>query len=189
MAVVFEDKSDIPIFFSLVIMIFTSVFLGTIQSINYKNNREWYLSISKKIPGMAPSILFPVIWTILYILMSIGLFMFYRNIPFPNTGYVIDTITFLTVFNLMANKMWTYVFFHLKRTILSLIMIIFIFITALIMDVLFGIYTQYISMGCFIPYIIWCLYAIYLNAMWIYVEKCNRLVTKGANVINLYSHV
>lgn len=180
MTVIFQDKGDVAIFFGLGLMMFTELFYGVIQMNLYNNpeNREWYNTISRKIKGMPRRIVFPIVWTALYIGIWIAMFLYYRNEAFPNAGYMIDTITLLFIANVLLIKTWAFIFFSLRRTTISLVMIVFIIVLSVIMTVLFGVHELW---GSFVPFLLlslWCCYALYLNAAWVYVEKYELLDAK-----------
>lgn len=183
MTVIFNDKGDVAIFFGLGLMMFTELFYGVIQMNLYNNpeNRDWYRSIAKKIKGMPPRILFPIVWTLLYIGIWIAMFLYYRDEAYPNGGYMIDTITLLFLANVLLIKMWTFIFFSLKRTTVSLCMIVFIIVLSVIMTILFAVHELW---GSFVPFLLlslWCCYALYLNAAWVYIEKYLLLDVKKSS--------
>lgn len=170
---VFIDKADVSIFYGLALVLFTDIFLGSIAMGLYSNpeNAQWYKSVSSKIKGMPPKILFPIVWITLYIGIFIGMFLYYRNETFPNSGYMIDTITLIFVPNIMLIKTWGFMFFALRKTTIALVTTILILILSTIMTVLFGVWELW---GPFVPFLLlslWSCYALYLVAMWVHVEK------------------
>ncbi len=173
MSHIFPEKADVAIFFSLCLMMFTELFFGQITMNMYNNdsNREWYAAISSKIVGMPRRIVFPIVWTILYIGTLVGMFLYYRNETFPNNGYMIDTITLIFGTNVILIKMWPFIFFKLRQTTLALISIIAIIICSFVMTVLFGVWGLWAPFVPFLLLTLWCCYALYLNATWIYVES------------------
>lgn len=173
MSHIFNDKGDVGIFFGLCIMMFTGLFYGVISMNLYDNpeNRDWYLSVSRMIKGMPKKIAFPIVWTILYLAIVIGMFLYYRGETFPNSDYMIDTITLIFITNVMCIKLWPFVFFQLRKTVVALIMIVAIIVFSTIMSILFAIHDCW---GSFVPFVcltLWCLYALYINAMWIHIEN------------------
>lgn len=100
-----------------------------------------------------PAILFPVIWNVLYLLMSISVILVkekdYNNLKI----YYIQ---------ILLNALWSPIFFVLKNYLIALIELIILLIV-----VLFMFYKFYkekkISGYLLIPYIIWLMYALYLN--------------------------
>lgn len=183
MVYLFNDKGDVAIFFSLITMLFAEVFAGIVHSSVDDKNSEWYDYVSKRIRFMPPRYVFPIAWTLIFTFISIGMFLFYRNETYPNTGYVVDSVTILLVMNLMVTKLWTYVFFQLKKTAVALAMIAFIIVTGVtIVGILsarsldpapaHGIWPEPVIFAC---YMLWCAYAFYINYSWWSLEKQDAL--------------
>lgn len=171
MGYIFVDKGDVAIFYTLGIMLFAEVFCGIIQVDTFAKNREWFYAIGARIRGMPRPIVFPIVWTVLYLLIWTSMFIFYRNTDYATSpSYLVDAVTILLIANLMANKSWTYVFFQARQTVAAMLMICFIFGSGLAILIMLGIEGRTLEMGLFIAYPLWCLYAGYLNAMWLWVE-------------------
>ena len=177
MSYIFIDKADVSIFFGLSLMMFTELFYGVIQMNLYSNpeNREWYATVSKQIKGFPPRIVFPIVWTTLYIIILISMFMYYRGETFPNNGYMIDSITLIFVTNVLLIKLWPFFFFQLRKTTISLIMTIAILVCSGVMAILFGIHELWVQFTVFLILTLWCCFALYLNSAWLYVEKYHLL--------------
>ena len=103
-------------------------------------------------------------------MLLIGMFLYYRNEVFPNTGYAIDTISTLFVLNIMTNKFTPYIFFQLKQTTLSLLMILFVIGSGIAIAVIFAINDKWVEFTLFLFYITWCCFLLYINSAWLYVE-------------------
>ena len=100
-----------------------------------------------------PKILFPIVWTILYILMSISLYLSSKD---DNDVYKVYGM------QLVLNSLWSPLFFLFKTYLFSTIELVI-----LIWFVVIMIYQMYcknkIAGYLQIPYIIWLLFALYLN--------------------------
>lgn len=158
-------------------MLFTEFFTGQPQITLNNKNKDWYNTISKRITLMPPNWIFGVIWPIIYILIWISLFILYRNTDFtdPTRNYMIDVITILFILNIITNKMWTFVFFRLRRLIIALIMLIFIILSSITILIIFGINQKWLEFGLFIIYPIWCSFALYLNISFVIISnKINK---------------
>ena len=117
-------------------------------SIDYNTLQKPFLS--------PPSILFPIVWTILYILMGISYGILQSN---QLVGKEIDTIYYL---QLAVNALWSIIFFTLKWRLFAFIWIILLDVLVIIMIKKF--YDKNKTAGLLqIPYIIWTLFATYLN--------------------------
>ena len=103
-----------------------------------------------------PSIVFPIVWTILYILMGVSYGILKSN-------SLIDPKTkFIYYLQLFINALWSILFFTLKWRLFSFLWIILLVIIVLIMIINF--YKKNKLSGLLqIPYLIWILFASYLN--------------------------
>ena len=100
-----------------------------------------------------PKILFPIVWSILYLLMTISLYLSTKN---DNETY---KIYFL---QLIVNSIWSSLFFGLKWYFISFLWLILLLIFATIMVKKMkekSILAYYLQ----IPYIVWIIFAGYLN--------------------------
>lgn len=106
-----------------------------------------------------PAILFPIVWTILYILMGISSYMICQN---KTDKKFKKRACFIYILQLLVNSLWTLFFFRLRWYLFALIWLIFLIVLVIIMIVKFykikplAAYLQ-------IPYILWLLFASYLN--------------------------
>lgn len=119
--------------------------------------QNWYPYLNK--PALTPpNIVFPIAWSILYIFMgvSVGLILLTRNEKK-------NTLITLFIIQLFFNFAWSLLFFYMRNPLLGLIDII-------LLDVFVITYTvksypvKKSSSILFIPYILWVLFATYLNA-------------------------
>lgn len=108
-------------------------------------------------PALAPpSIVFPIVWTILYILMGI----FYARLEIGDKAD--SKIKIIYYLQLFVNAMWSILFFSLDLKLFSFIWIILLDILVITMIYLF--YKKDKIAGLLqIPYLIWILFASYLN--------------------------
>lgn len=108
-------------------------------------------------PALAPpSILFPIIWTILYILMGL-------SYGILKDKSLIDSETNIIYYlQLFVNALWSIIFFTLKWRLFAFIWIILLDILVIIMIDKF--YKKDKLAGLLqIPYLLWILFASYLN--------------------------
>lgn len=114
-----------------------------------------YNSLQKPIFA-PPSIVFPIAWTILYILMGIS-YGILKDKSLTDTKT--DTIYYLQLF---VNALWSIIFFTLKWRLFAFIWIILLDILVIIMIINF--YKKSKLVGLLqIPYLLWILFASYLN--------------------------
>ena len=109
-----------------------------------------------KPPFAPPSILFPIIWTILYVLMGLSYGILDSN------NLVDYDINFIYYLQLIFNLLWPIIFFVFEARLFAFIWIIILDILVIIMTVKFFRKNQ-ISGILQIPYIVWTFFATYLN--------------------------
>jgi len=139
-------KSIFYLFFPLII----GGIIGfiTSDSINYNS--------LVKPPFSPPSILFPIVWTIIYLLMGISYFIIKRT---NNSNTKIDFIYYLQLF---VNAMWSIIFFVFEWRFFAIIWIILLDILVIYMIYLFS---KKIKLSAYLNflYLVWILFATYLT--------------------------
>ena len=110
----------------------------------------------KKPPFAPPGFIFPIVWTILYILMGVSYGILKTN------NKVDDEINLIYYLQLGVNALWSIFFFIFKWRLFSFIWIILLAILVFIMIIKF--YNKNKVAGLLqIPYLLWVLFASYLN--------------------------
>ena len=115
-----------------------------------------YELINKPILAL-PGFIFPIIWTILYVLMGISSFLIYNE-----KDYHSNCCLKIYGINLFMNFLWSPIFFGLNLRLFALIWIILLDLVIIYMIICFYKVNKkaaYIQ----IPYLIWSLFATYLN--------------------------
>lgn len=107
-------------------------------------------------PLSPPSYLFPIVWSILYLLIGTSYYIYRKN----NND---DPLTIrLYYIQLILNYLWSIIFFTLKLRTLAVIWIIVLAITIIYLMIRFY-KEEKTSFYLLIPYILWVLFATYLN--------------------------
>ena len=136
----------------LILYILTTLGLGSLPALFVKFNE--YKNVIKP-PLSPPGVLFPIVWTILFILMGISIYRVTNNSD--NKNLVILYYAQLTV-----NALWTPIFFGLNSYLFAFIWLLLLLILVVIMTIKFY-NVDKVSAYLLIPYIIWLLFAGYLN--------------------------
>ncbi|MGN1295650.1 MAG: TspO/MBR family protein [Bacilli bacterium] len=117
------------------------------------------------IPLNPPRIIFPIVWSILYILIFISIYIF-DKVPMAKEEN--DQGIILYYFDLFFNSLWTLLFFKLKLRIFSSFwlgaLLIIVILRLLIIKK-----KSPISAYLLIPYVLWLSFALYLNIAVIFV--------------------
>ena len=117
-----------------------------LSSLIFRTDTSFYDSIKK--PFFAPpGIVFPIVWTILYILIAIGLY--------TNKNKSIDYYKSLII-NYFSNQIFTFLFFIVKSPFIAFVDTVIVLISSLFL------YNETKSKW-FIPYIIWNVFATILS--------------------------
>lgn len=114
-----------------------------------------YNSLQKP-PFAPPSILFPIVWTILYVLMGI-------SYGILKTSDLVDSkINLIYYSQLIVNLLWPIAFFVLKWRFFAFLWIVLLVVLVINMIIQFYNKNQ-LSALLQIPYLLWLLFATYLN--------------------------
>ena len=103
-----------------------------------------------------PGIVFPIVWTIIYLLIGISYMLLKEK------GEVSKETKQLYFIQLLFNYLWTFIFFVFRLRLLSVLWIIILDVLVIVMTYQF--YKQdKLSSILLIPYVLWLLFATYLN--------------------------
>lgn len=133
--------------------------LGLIVSLLIPNMKSLYESLEK--PFFAPpSIVFPITWTIIYVLMGIASYKVYIK-KYQNID--VSSAIFVYEIQLLLNILWSFIFFSFRLYGLAFIELFILFIFVILTAIRFyqksGIKTALLLT----PYILWLIYAGVLN--------------------------
>ncbi len=131
----------------LLIFILIPVILGTIVGL--------LTSVNSDIDSIIPKWIFPVVWTILYILMGISSYLIYQKE---------EELPRIYIAQLIFNLLWSFVFFKFKWFTFAFIWIIFLFFLVVKMINEFRRIDKTAG-NLQIPYAIWLIVAAILNLM------------------------
>ena len=111
-----------------------------------------------KMPSFAPpAFAFPIVWTILYILMGISSYLIYNS-----NDYNKKCCLTIYAVSLFLNFLWSPIFFGLELRLFALIWLIVLDLVIIFMIWCFYAVNKkaaYLQ----IPYLLWCLFATFLN--------------------------
>lgn len=142
---------------ALVIAILIPLAVGLLSSL-FSQNMTVYSTLRK--PAFSPpGYLFPIVWSILYILMGISSYLIYQS-ENPDKEAALE----IYAIQLLFNFLWSIIFFGFSQYLLA-----FFWLLALIALIAIMIYRFYqispLAAYLQIPYLLWCVFAAYLNFM------------------------
>ena len=135
------------------LQIFLPLILGSLVGLLINSSMD-YANLNQP-PLSPPGIVFPIAWSILYLLMGIRYYLYRKNYK--------DNKTIVPHYlNLYFNLTWTFIFFVFKLRGLSILWIIILIGIVLLLIKEFW-QTKRASAYCFILYLLWLIFATYLN--------------------------
>lgn len=142
----------------LIISLIIPLAVGGLSAFITQGDMEIYKTVERP-PFSPPSIVFPIVWSVLYILMGISLYLIWNS----DDRYTDKTFAYtLFGFQLFLNFIWSPVFFSANQYLLAFIILIVLWITVLLMIVSFYKISKPAAL-LQIPYLIWVTIAGYLN--------------------------
>ncbi len=139
----------------LIVCIAIPLAVGSLSALLIQNSMETFNSINK--PLLAPPAwLFPIVWTILYILMGIASYLVLVSNKENRMALTVYCI------QLIFNFLWSIIFFNLKLYLLAFIWLIILWLLIFKTASLF--YQISKPAGyLMLPYLLWVTFAGYLN--------------------------
>ncbi len=140
------------------VSILISLAVGILSALATMENMDIYATINT--PFLAPpAILFPIVWTVLYILMGVSAALIYLSSSMTSNK---TKALFTYAVSLFVNFFWSIFFFNMQAFLLS-----FIWLLLLLGLIIFTIIDYYpinkAAAFLQIPYLIWVTFAGYLN--------------------------
>ena len=140
-------------------------FIGVMVTPIETGGNAWYNSLN--IPALMPAgWVFSVVWTILYFLLGLALFFIMQN---KYSEQIKTSAYILFAINIFFNALWSYAFFGAHLPEVALLILTALIVTNIFMArAFFRIST--VAFWLIIPYILWLMFAFYLNGMIIYLN-------------------
>ncbi len=142
---------------TLVISILIPIAAGSVSAL-LSGNMDIYSNLNKP-PLSPPGFLFPLVWTILYILMGISSYIIYLSQD-PDREKALKVYAV----QLAVNFFWSILFFGFSQYFISFLWLILLIAAIIIMIKQFYQISP-LAAWLQIPYLLWCIFAAYLNFM------------------------
>lgn len=140
----------------LVISILIPIAVGLLAGFLTKGSMKQYQSLLKP-PLSPPGIVFPIVWTVLFVLMGISSYLVYQSdSPIKKPALSVYAI------QLFFNFMWSILFFSFQLWLFAFLWLLAMWLLIIIMIVLFY-QANHIAAYLQIPYLLWVSFAAYLN--------------------------
>ncbi len=142
-----------------IISILIALGVGGLSALSTRNNMDLYSEIIRP-PLSPPSILFPIVWTVLFILMGISAALIYTNETAPE--YQKKSALYTYALSLIVNFFWSIIFFNLRSFLFAfiwLILLLYLIIKTIVKYKKIDPIAAYLQ----IPYALWVTFAGYLT--------------------------
>lgn len=142
-----------------IISILIALAVGGLSALATSGSMDIYNEITKP-PLSPPSVLFPIVWSVLFILMGISSAGVYTELK-KQENFSSVPLTVYAV-SLGINFLWSIIFFNLRAFFFAFVWLILLLAVILTMIIEFykvRPWTAYLQ----IPYFLWGLFALYLN--------------------------
>lgn len=140
---------------ALIISILIPLTAGALSAL-FSGNMAAYSALNKP-PFSPPSLVFPIVWTILYILMGVSSYIIFMS-DSPDRSKALKIYGLQLFFNFC----WSIIFFGLSWYLFA-----FLWLVVLII-LIYSMIKQFFSINLssaylLMPYLLWCVFAAYLN--------------------------
>ena len=153
-----KTKNVLKVIFYSLIVIVLAIF-GSVGS------KEYYSTLNLP-KGAPPSWVFPVAWGIIYTLMIVSAIIIVLKAK--DGMYKKDALSFYYT-QILVNAFWPYLFFVFKTPLLAFLWLVLLLVLVVLTALKF--YNLNKTAGyLFIPYILWLLYAGYINLFVIFLN-------------------
>jgi len=148
---VLKNKFISFLLFSLIT--YSASLIGGLATISFKEPRY---SLLNKPSFNPPDWIFAPVWTILYLMMTIAIWIFWHN-----KNRDMNTV-YIYFIHLVFNTTWSIVFFVFHNMLLALIVLIILISFIIILIIRFK-RVNLVSFYLMVPYVMWCTFALILN--------------------------
>ncbi|MBR1735957.1 MAG: tryptophan-rich sensory protein [Firmicutes bacterium] len=143
---------------NLIINIAIPLFVGAVSAFISRDGMQNFENIVKP-PLSPPAILFPIVWTILFILMGIAAYLVSTSKSCSPSDENALTVYYI---QLAVNFFWSIFFFKFDLYLFSFFWLILLWVLIIITFILFRRISKTAS-NLLIPYLLWVTFAGYLN--------------------------
>ena len=148
----------------LLISIGISLLTGGLAGFLTQNSMAFYNQLTKP-PLSPPGWVFPIVWTLLYLLMGVSAYIIYES-QSPNKEKALT----LYGWQLFFNFLWSIIFFNLQNSLLAFLVLIILWVLIIAMIRAFKEISP-LAAYLQIPYLLWVTFAGYLNLMLIILNR------------------
>ena len=146
-------KNKFLSFLLFALITYSASVIGGLVTVGFKE--PWYSLINKPTFN-PPSWVFAPVWTTLYLMMTIAIWLFWHS-----RNRDMNTI-YIYFIHIVFNATWSIVFFGMHQILLALVILLILIFLIIILILRFK-RVNMLSYYLMIPYLLWCCYALVLN--------------------------
>ena len=146
-------KNKFISFILFFIITYSASFIGGMATISFKE--PWYSELIKSNYN-PPDWIFAPVWTALYLMMTLAIWFFWHS-----KNRDMNTI-YIYFIHIVFNTTWSIIFFGLHQILFALIVLLVLILLIIILIIRFK-RVNLVSYYLMIPYLLWTLYALFLN--------------------------
>ena len=143
-----------------IISVIIALAVGGVSALLTKNNMNIFEKINMP-PLSPPSVVFPIVWAVLYILMGISSAIIYKN---GTEREEVQSALKVYALQLAVNFFWSLIFFNMQAYLFAFIWLILLWVLVIAMIVKFKKISP-VAAWLQIPYLLWITFAGYLSLM------------------------
>jgi translocator protein len=149
-----KKKFNLRVFIFSFVIVLVVAFIGTL----FNDIGPWYNAIKPSITP--PNIVFPIAWTVLFVLIALSMYFSWTNA----TEEQEDKVIIFYAINLILNVLWTAIFFGMKQTGIALFEIVVLWISILALMIVNWKINK-TATWLLLPYLLWVSFATLLNVL------------------------
>ena len=146
-------KNKFLSFILFALITYSASVIGGLVTVGFKE--PWYSLINKPLFN-PPSWIFAPVWTTLYLMMTIAIWLFWHS-----KSRDMNTI-YIYFIHIVFNTTWSVVFFGFHKIFYAMLILIVLIFLIIILIIRFK-RVNMLSYYLMIPYLLWCFYALILN--------------------------
>ena len=148
---------------TLIIAIIIPLVVGGMSSFLTKHAMMIFDSV-KKPPLSPPGILFPIVWTILYVMMGVSSYLIYKEKDNVNVKGLVKSTLIIYGVQLFFNFFWSILFFKYSLYMVAFIWLVILWVLVFVF-IKNALKINKIASYLMMPYLMWMTFAGYLNIM------------------------
>lgn len=145
----------------LAVYLIATLAVGMLSGFLIRDAQSSYMALNQP-PLSPPPMVFPIVWTVLYVLMALAAFRTHRALKQSGEQSWVRYLVFLYTLQLAMNAIWPQIFFHSDKYLFAFVWLLILLAVLIALQVL---YYRVDKIACWmmLPYVLWTVFAGYLT--------------------------